>query len=323
MLTKFFWKKILKPFWELCKFTTPILFLVFNRPDTTRLVFAKIRQLKPTQLFVAADGPRKDKFGESEICREVRQIATQIDWECELKILFREENLGCGKAVSGAITWFFDHVDEGIILEDDCLPDGSFFHFCTDLLMKYRSERQVMSISGSNLLGFLLNESDQSYFWGLGGIWGWATWKRAWSLYDFEMREWGEDSVKHQISNAIHTQEWFEYYKPMFEACYQGTLDTWDVQWFYTILRNRGLSANPKVNLVKNIGFGSDATHTENPQSPIAKMNIASISLPLKHPNHRTVDVEQLNLMYHKVTSPKKYKSNILRDIFKVFFKQW
>lgn len=304
------------------KFTTPILFLIFNRPDTTCLVFEKIREIQPRQLFVAADGPRHDRHGETQTCKLVRSIATKVDWECDMKTLFRDENLGCGKAVSSAITWFFDNVDEGIILEDDCLPDGSFFHFCSDLLLKYRSERKVMSISGSNLLGYLRNESDQSYFWGLGGIWGWATWKRAWSLYDFEMREWGEDSVKHQIRNAIHTQEWYDYYKPMFDACFRGTLNTWDVQWFYTILRNSGLSANPKVNLVKNIGFRHDATHTENPQSPIATMNIASISLPLKHPNHRTVDIEQLNLMYRKVTTPIKSKSNILRGIFKVFFKQ-
>lgn len=300
-------------------FDTPILFLVFNRPEKTRIVFEAIRAVRPTQLFVSADGPRVNLIGEKEKCEIVRSIATGVDWDCELKILFRDENLGCGKAVSSAITWFFDNVDEGIILEDDCLPDSSFFHFCSDLLVKYRSEGQVMSISGSNLLGYLRNESDQSYFWGLGGIWGWATWKRAWSLYDFEMAEWGEDLVKHQIRNAIHTQEWYEYYKPMFDACYKGTLDTWDVQWFYTILRNTGLSVNPKVNLVKNIGFGHGATHTGNSQSPIATMNISSISLPLKHPKHRTVDIEQLNLMYRKLTSPKKSKSNILRVIFKFF----
>ena len=282
---------------------TPILFLVFNRPDTTKLVFEKIKEAKPQKLYIAADGPRKEKEGEAEKAAEVRKICSDINWNCEVHTLYRDTNLGCGKAVSEAITWFFEQEEEGIILEDDCLPDISFFRFCSELLVRYRDEEKVMSISGTNLLNYPWRVPEQSYFWGLGGIWGWATWKRAWDKYDYTIKGWGNDSVKKQLETALYSEEWFKFYYPMFDASFNGTLDTWDIQWLYTILINGGLSINPEVNLVKNIGFGSDSTHTRNTESSLASITINTISFPLMHPNHRIVDVKQLNLMY-KVIQP-------------------
>ena len=301
-------------------FNTPILFLVFNRPDTTIRVFEQIRKIKPAFLYVAADGPRKDKLGEKEICNRVREIvSSNIDWECEVKTLFRDENLGCGKAVSDGITWFFEQEEEGIILEDDCLPDVSFFQFCTELLEKYRTDEKVMTISGSNLLGYPWKVTGQSYFWGQGGIWGWATWKRAWRLYDFKMQTWEEDKVKSQIRNALKTEEWYQFYLPMFVALFDKTLDTWDIQWLYTILINEGLSINPEVNLVKNIGFGNNSTHTENIKNPLADLSNETILFPLKHPEHRNVDLEQLNLMYKAIQPPKKLRLNIFNRVINSF----
>lgn len=301
-------------------FNTPILFLVFNRPDTTIRVFEQIRKIKPAFLYVAADGPRKDKLGEKEICNRVREIvSSNIDWECEVKTLFRDENLGCGKAVSDGITWFFEQEEEGIILEDDCLPDVSFFQFCTELLEKYRTDEKVMTISGSNLLGYPWKVTGQSYFWGQGGIWGWATWKRAWRLYDFKMQTWEEDKVKSQIRNALKTEEWYQFYLPMFVAVFDKTLDTWDIQWLYTILINEGLSINPEVNLVKNIGFGNNSTHTENIKNPLADLSNETILFPLKHPEHRNVDLEQLNLMYKAIQPPKKLRLNIFNRVINSF----
>jgi hypothetical protein len=305
---------------RLIMFNTPILFLVFNRPDTTIRVFEQIRKIKPAFLYVAADGPRKDKLGEKEICNRVREIvSSNIDWECEVKTLFRDENLGCGKAVSDGITWFFEQEEEGIILEDDCLPDVSFFQFCTELLEKYRTDEKVMTISGSNLLGYPWKVTGQSYFWGQGGIWGWATWKRAWRLYDFKMQTWEEDKVKSQIRNALKTEEWYQFYLPMFVAVFDKTLDTWDIQWLYTILINEGLSINPEVNLVKNIGFGNNSTHTENIKNPLADLSNETILFPLKHPEHRNVDLEQLNLMYKAIQPPKKLRLNIFNRVINSF----
>lgn len=173
-------------------FNVPILFIIFNRPETTKAVFHEIRKNQPFQLFVAADGPRREIFEDIENCRKVREIIQLIDWECNVQTLFRDENLGCKIAVSSAIDWFFSQVDEGIILEDDCLPDQSFFPFCQELLEKYRYDAKIMMIGGSNFQ-FNKNKFEYSYYFSrYFHIWGWASWKRAWQFYDVEMKAWPE-----------------------------------------------------------------------------------------------------------------------------------
>jgi hypothetical protein len=171
---------------EICN--TPVLFLIFNRPNTTEQVFEAIAKAKPRCLFVAADGPRTDKEGEAEKCQAVRDIIKRVDWDCEVKTLFREQNLGCKEAVSSAITWFFEQVEEGIILEDDCLPSDSFFSFCAELLEKYRDDKRIMMISGDNFQDGIQRGDASYYFSSVPWIWGWATWRRAWRLYDREMQ---------------------------------------------------------------------------------------------------------------------------------------
>lgn len=283
------------------------------------MVFEKIRESRPQKLYIAADGPRLEKEGESERTDEVRNIFKNIDWPCEVQTLFRDKNLGCGKAVSEGITWFFKQEEEGIILEDDCLPDISFFRFCSELLVRYKDEEKVMSISGSNLLNYPWKVNGQSYFWGLGGIWGWATWRRAWDKYDYTMKGWGDQFVKKRLEQAIHSEEWFRFYYPMFEACFNGTLDTWDIQWLYTTLVNEGLSINPEVNLVKNIGFGIEATHTTNLNKFIETQIAESILFPLKHPKHRNVDLVQLRKMYEYINHIPIKKTKWLSRILKNF----
>ena len=169
-------------------FDVPILFLVFNRPETTHQVFEAIKKQRPKYLFVAADGARTDKEGEAAKCEEVRKLILEnINWACEVKTLFRNENLGCGLAVSQAITWFFEQVEEGIILEDDCLPSGSFFSFCSVLLERYRNDEKVFMIGGFSLLPENTKSKYDYFFNTFGGIWGWATWKRSWSLYEYKI----------------------------------------------------------------------------------------------------------------------------------------
>jgi hypothetical protein len=274
----------------------PVLFLIFNRPDSTRKVFEAISKHKPKYLFIAADGARIDIPGEEQLCIITRDIATRIDWDCEVKTLFRTHNLGCKIAVSSAISWFFEWVSEGIILEDDCLPDDSFFPFCAELLDKYRDEENVFSISGSNLLGKSNNTQMRSYFRGHGGIWGWATWKRAWNLYDIDMKGWPEELTKNKIRLALGTQEWYQTYYSMFESSHNQSLDTWDIQWFYSILVNNGIALNPSVNLVKNIGFDA-GTHINSADNPIASLPLYAMTFPLKHPGNLSLDVGYLKAM--------------------------
>ena len=184
---------------------TPILFLIFNRLDTTRRVFEEIRKQKPRQLFVASDGPRVNKDGEREIVEKTRKLVLDnIDWECEVKTLFRGENLGCKIAVSSAIDWFFENIEEGIILEDDCLPAQSFFGYCEELLEKFREDGRISVISGDNFQFGWRNTSDSYYFSKNCHIWGWATWRRAWERYDVEMKTYPNFKKKEKIIHKLH-----------------------------------------------------------------------------------------------------------------------
>jgi hypothetical protein len=259
---------------------TPILFLIFNRPDKTQTVFGRIREAKPARLFVAADGPRPDKPGETELCNQTREdVLSRIDWPCEVKTLFREENLGCKLAVSSAITWFFEQVEEGIILEDDCLPDLSFFQFCEELLEKYRDNEQVMMISGDNFQPD--QRGDASYYFSrFIHIWGWATWRRAWEKYDLEMKKWPAIRKQRMLYEILPSRTVRQAEK-LFDTCFSKQTSTWDFQWFYACLTYNGLSVMPKINLVTNIDSGG--THMKV-YDPCIHLPSEPMPFPLQHP---------------------------------------
>lgn len=266
-------------------FETAVLFLIFNRPDTTKEVFEAIRKAKPPKLFVAADGPMPDKPGEWEKCQKVREIATAVDWDCEVKTLFRDTNLGCKVAVSRAIDWFFQHVEEGIILEDDCLPTQSFFWFCQELLEKYRYDERVMMISGDNFQ-FGRKRTDYSYYFSrFNHIWGWASWRRAWKHFDVNMKLWPEIRDGGWLNDWLGDKKRVEYWTQIFEKVYKGKIDTWDYQWTFACWVQNGLSILPNVNLVSNIGFGFDAVHTKG-QSKFNDMKTEPVVFPLSHPKY-------------------------------------
>ena len=243
-------------------FNTPVLFLIFNRPDTTERVFEIIREQKPSFLYIAADGPRADKNGDAEKCRQTREIINKIDWECEVKTLFRERNLGCKLAVSSAISWFFENVEEGIILEDDCLPSNCFFNYCEILLEKYRHDTRIMHISAENPLDISFGDSSY-YFSKIPHIWGWASWRRAWQKYDVEFQNFDNFINNNLIENVFQENYVQKYWNKIFSRVKNGKINTWDYQWTYALFVNHGLSINPNKNMVSNIGFGVEgATHT-------------------------------------------------------------
>jgi hypothetical protein len=257
---------------------SPVLFLIFNRPDKTKQVFEAIRHAQPDKLFVAADGPRKDRIGEQELCKQTREIISAIDWKCELKTLYRSENLGCKVAVSSAINWFFENVEEGIILEDDCLPNQSFFLFCERMLNEYRVDQRIMHIGGSNFQDGLIRENASYYFSSMFHIWGWATWRRAWKFYDIEMKGLNSllniDFFESIFKKRSHQEIW----KRMFNAVETGKSNTWDYQWTLSCWLNNGLSVIPNTNLVSNIGYDGDATHTSlNEKDILSNKKIESL----------------------------------------------
>ena len=262
------------------KLTTPILFLIFNRPDTTRRVFNEIRRGKPTKLFVAADGPRKNKKGENERCQAARDIINQVDWDCKVKTLFRGKNLGCKMAVSSAIDWFFENVEEGIILEDDCVPSQSFFWFCQELLEKYKDDERVMMISGTNVNIEWKSDLQDYHFSYYGGIWGWGTWKRAWNYFDVEMSKWKNTYWRKQIKYLIGEKQYKERARN-YEKTFTKQLDAWGYAWSFARLINSGMSVVPSKNLISNIGFNSEATHTKNMRHKTNNLKRFEIELPL------------------------------------------
>jgi hypothetical protein len=303
-----------------CPLTTPVLFLIFNRPDTTQKVFNTIRQAKPTQLFIAADGPRPDKEGEKEKCEQAREIIKQIDWDCEVKTLFRDKNLGCKIAVSSAIDWFFENVEEGIILEDDCLPSQSFFWFCQELLSKCKYDTRVLHIGGTNPIG-LINTSNTYYFSKYNRIWGWATWKRAWKYFDYKIKYWPE-LKKDKIHYYYFNHKEAKYWENIWDKIYENKIDTWDYQWFLCRLI-QGKAIIPSVNLVSNIGFNNYATHTKNLVNSLANLPRGEIIFPLVHPIHMVENKKKDELWSKNILGNKllidriKNRLSFLKRIFK------
>ena len=246
---------------------TGVLFLVFNRLDTTKKVLKAIAEAKPPRLYIAADGARESKDDEAKKIKEVRDfVMSNIDWECEVKTLFRDQNLGCKMAVSGAIDWFFENEEMGIILEDDCLPSQSFFWFCEELLLKYRDDDDIFIISGDGRSTSSIEINTDYSFVKYPLIWGWASWARAWNKYDIEMKQWPKlkDTILKNVSKNNAT---VRFWSNVFKKVYTNKLDTWDIQFVLTLLEFRGKCIVPKINLIKNIGFGLDATHTIDTQS--------------------------------------------------------
>jgi len=245
-------------------------------------VFNEIKKIKPKKLFVSADGPRENKPGEKEKCLATRKIIDQVDWECEVYKKYSDVNLGCKLGVSSGIDWFFKNVEQGIILEDDCLPAQSFFKFCEELLEKYKNNEKIMMISGDNFQNSRQRGDGSYYFSKFSHIWGWATWRRAWKYYDVSMTDYPKFKQEEKI-NAIWNKKYIrKYWTNIFDQVYENKIDTWGYQWAFSIWKMDGLCVIPNYNLISNIGFRDDATHTKS-ANKLANQKIQSMDI-IKHP---------------------------------------
>lgn len=271
--------------------TTPVALLVFNRPDTTARVFAAVRQARPTHLLLVADGPRAGVEGEAARCAEVRGIIEQVDWPCCVSKNYSETNLGCGVRMATGITWVFEQVEEAIILEDDCLPDPTFFRYCQELLEKYRDDQRVMHVAGSNAL-VQSTDAYSYYFSVFPHCWGWASWRRAWRHYDFEMKLLPQAEVEGWLDAVLPGKDAAAYWLKNFRKVYGPDKHTWDYQWTFACWINSGLSILPNKCLVSNLGFGAEATHTKDADSPFASVPVAEMKFPLTHPPCVTRDAD-------------------------------
>lgn len=266
----------------------PVLFIIFNRPETEAVVFNRIHEYRPDRLYVAADGPRDNKPGEKELCEAARDIVRHVDWPCEVRTLFQDSNLGCGLGVSTAINWFFNNEEYGCIVEDDVLPSLDFFRFCETALPRYKEEDKVMLIS-SFVPESRNTESSGCGFSRYANIWGWASWKRAWSHFDLEMQQ----------ARSAPIMAWIRFYglflgiylhyccKKLYASYLEtGKWHTWDYQWTFTLFVENGFSLVPYVNLTRNVGIGvGDGTHFEPDASdPFGKATIGRMTSPYQFP---------------------------------------
>jgi hypothetical protein len=293
---------------------TAILFLIFNRPDTTRQVFEVIRHARPPRLFISADGPRSKKPGEKELCDNARRVAAEVDWHCDVKTLFREDNLGCRLAVSSGISWFFEHEEDGIIIEDDVLPSPDFFSYCEKMLEEYRYDNRIMMITGTNYHP-TDNCSGDYFFSQHFSIWGWATWRRAWRLYDINITGWPSSSNISFLNYHFGTKI-AKHFIHIFNLITDRLIDTWDIQWVYCCIFNNGLCITPRVNLISNIGVTGTHSNviTDNHMLQYGRLNSDS----LKRPDNVCVEVEY-DLYLHKTkfipAARIEMMANILRSI--------
>lgn len=280
----------------------PILFLIFNRLDSTQKVFEQIKIAKPPKLYLASDGPRASTSGEDETVNAVRKwVLENIDWDCDVKTLFREENLGCGKAVSGAITWFFSQEESGIILEDDCLPEQSFFRYCEELLDYYKDDKRIWHITGDNPLGIYENGNASYYFAKIQHCWGWASWADRWKYYNFDLKNYDKKYIKNFSKNIFVKRYWLNILKMM----QNDEIDTWDYQWAFEIIKHSGLCINPCKNLISNIGY--TGTHFDNTYiSPQINKKTYPMDEKIIHPEIK-FNEQAINMIYVDVLGIKKY----------------
>lgn len=233
---------------------SPILLITFNRSDTTQKVFDVIKKVKPSKLYVFNDGPRLGNNKDLKARKEIKDIIKQVDWKCKLFTNFSEKNLGCGLGVSGAITWAFETENKLIILEDDCVPALSFFDYCDYCLEKYKNNNRVMQVAGNNYTENNNYTNDDYLFSKYGHIWGWATWKRAWVNFDYEMKEWPIFRDDKNLINITNSKQEHDYLRNIFNSYYDDRKKPWAIRWLFVKIKMGGISIVPRINLVNNIG---------------------------------------------------------------------
>jgi hypothetical protein len=284
-------------------FETPVAFFIFNRPQQTRRVFAEIARARPRTLLIVADGPRADRPEDPALCAAARAAVEEVTWDCRVLRCYSEANLGCRARVSSGLDWVFSQCEEAIVLEDDCLPDPSFFPFCAELLERYRDDERVMMISGNNFQPEW-DRSPYSYYGSAyAHIWGWASWRRAWQHYDVEMRLWPLLRARAGLLEDLGERVCELYWCDIFDRTHAGAIDTWDYQWLFACRAQSGLTLIPERNLVTNIGFGAGATHTAE-ENHLANLPRGAIELPLRHPPYLLRDTAADRVTFGTVFLP-------------------
>lgn len=263
---------------------TPVLFLVFNRPEVTRVTFEKIRHAQPERLYIHADGPRATRPGDAALCQATRDICNHVDWPCQVHHQYRSENLGCGPGVAAALDWFFGEVEAGIVLEDDCAPTAAFFDFCTAMLARHRENPAIMHVAGMGFSWRGLPAGSAAFLSPVPFIWGWASWRRAWQHYRFALPS--AETIEGVINRELPDRQMRAFWREKLDATRRGQIGTWDYQWVFALWSQRGSAVTPTSSLVENLGFGSESTHTATAATGYAPLvgPVPPPHEPLAHP---------------------------------------
>lgn len=282
--------------------TVPVALLIYNRPDHTRRVLERVADYKPRRLLVVADGPKAER--DIEACMAARAVIDHVTWDCEILTNYSDVNLGCKVRVSSGLDWVFSLCEEAIILEDDCVPNASFFPFCEQLLDRYGHDDRVMTISGCNLQGGHVRGDGSYYFSRYPTCWGWASWRRAWEHYDVSMDAWTVLRDSPWLGGLVDSEAEVSYWRDIFDQTARGEVDTWDYQWVFACWSKGSMAVVPNVNLVSNVGFGDRATHTIDPFSPLARLPTIDVVFPLEHPSKVRSDVGADDWIFRTGFSP-------------------
>lgn len=296
----------------------PVLMILFNRPELAGQVLARVRQARPARLYIAVDGARENRPGDAGLTARCRALAEQVDWPCELKTRFSEVNQGCGRGPSNAISWFFSQETAGIILEDDCLPELSFFPFCAELLEHYAADAEVMHINGNNFAPAKpgpIYDGSSFGFCRYAQAWGWASWARAWQHFDYDAKGIREATTRNFDVAGVENLRREAHRDRVVSTLEHHHHDVWDYQWQYAVMKRRGLCISPAVNQISNLGFGEDATHTTDATSFVARAKTGMLDFPLKYP--AKAESPAVNRLYadHMLGEAARYR--------KKAFKRW
>lgn len=305
---------------------TPVALLIFNRPQTTRRVFEEVAKARPPVLLVVADGPRANRIGEEALCREAREVIDRVDWPCRVLTNYSDTNLGCKQRILSGLDWVFSQVERAIILEDDCLPDPSFFPFCEEMLTRYRDDERVHMVRGGNFFGGRRIGSSSYHFSRWYHIWGWATWARAWRCTDVTMRRWPELRDSGWLEQRLPLKGMVDMTRQIFDAAYADRVDTWEYDFAFMGWVRDALAICPMQNMVTNIGFGPDAAHYTAENHPHSMMRTSPIKFPLRHPSTVSVYEKADRLEWELLYYPQLHKplwrraaGRLRRDLTRIY----
>jgi hypothetical protein len=291
----------------------PVALFVFNRPNLTTQVFERIRAAGPRRLLIVADGPRATRPEDVQLCEATRRIVTSPDWGCDLLTHFADVNLGCRHRMSSGLDWVFEQCSEAIILEDDCLPHSSFFHFCSEMLSHYREDSRIMHVSGDNFQGGR-RRGDGSYFFSRYSLsWGWASWRRAWRYFDLTIPSWPLARKERWLESILENPLELKYWTNIFDRVHRGEMDAWDYQWQFTCWSQSGLSIQPNDNLVSNIGVGPDSTHFKQGPNNMIGIPVRELG-KVVHPSAMVANREADRYSFQEhIAKSKRLRSRIAR----------